>query len=47
MFSTGLQYLLSTICTNKEGELSAGQVTSVAPEDWSSSVVWGNRLLYS
>lgn len=39
MFSTGLQYLLSTIWTNKEGEPNAGHVTSVAPGDWSSSVL--------
>lgn len=41
LFSTGLQYLLSTIWTNKEGEPSAGHVTFVAPGDWSSSVLWG------
>lgn len=39
MFSTGWQYLLSTIWTNKEGEPNAGHVTSVAPGDWSSSVL--------
>lgn len=41
LFSTGLQYLLSTIRTNKEGEHNAGHVTSVAPGDWSSSVLCG------
>lgn len=41
LFSTGLQYLLSTIWTN--GEPSAGHVTFVAPGDWSSSVLCGLR----
>lgn len=46
MFSTGLEYLLSTLWPSKEGEPNAGHVTPVVPEDWSSSVLFdpGNQV---
>lgn len=46
MFSTGLECLLSTLWPSKEGEPNFGQVTSVVPEDWSSSVLCdlGNQV---